>query len=246
MYKLTIILVGIICILVLLINYKKTNIKILVSWLCICCPLSWIEFSSMNYADIIPAWKFNIEHISGYYFLGMTIEDFFFAPICGILFFYIYKIIDRGINYTSSEFCKISVFSFHLMILIFFFCWGGYFGKYQALRMAIGLMCIAICWNSFDVRQFLSVMLGVFLIAGLWDIWANSFSTPQQWFYRNVNTLEYSCVYANWKFWWFKIGKGWFPLSILPYYYISGGVFTYGVISLLLNRFNKEKKNEFQ
>lgn len=240
MYTATIIILGIITIALVIHNWKTTNNKRLLAWLCICCPLSWIEFSSMNFADpIIEAWKFSPEHVSGIWFLGMAIEDFFFAPICGVMFFYIYKWIDRGINYTSSEFWKVVTLSSTSMVLLFFFCWGKWFGIYQSLRMAAGLFCIIYAWNQWDLKQFWVVMAGIFIIAGAWDGWANSFSTPQQWFYRDINSLKYSCVYASWNWWWFKIGKGWFPLSIFPYYYISGGVFTYGVIAALTKKFQK-------
>ena len=237
-YTITIAILLILNIVILILNRKTTNWKILISWLFICCPFSWIEFSSMNFADpSMEAWKFSKEHILGVWFLGMTIEDFLFAPGCGILFFYFYKWIDRKINYSSSQLSKVTVLVFHALILMFFLVWGGQFGQYQAFRMAIGLMCIIYCWDQWDLRQFWAVMFGIFIIAGLWDIWANSLTNPQQWFYRYVNTLQYSNVYAKWPFWWFKIGKGWFPLSIFPYYYISGGVFTYGVLNALIKLF---------
>ena len=217
---------------------KKVNWKLLISWLFCCCPLAWIEFSSMNFADVVEAWTFSDKHITGIWFLGMTIEDFFFAPICGVLFYFVYRWIDRKINYSSSEFWKVIVLSSNVLFLLFFFCWGSYFGRYQAIRHFIGIMCIVYTWNRLDLRQFFVVLSFVVVFSAGWDIWANSYSEPQQWFYRNICTLQNSKVYANWSFWWFKIGKGWFPLSIFPQYYISGGVFTYGVITALQKKFS--------
>lgn len=216
---------------------KKVNYKLLISWLFCCCPFAWIEFSSMNFADTIEAWTFSPEHITGIWFLGMTIEDFFFAPICGILFYFVYRLIDRKINYSSCEFLKVICLVFNIIFLLFFFCWGSYFGKYQALRHFIGIMCLIYTWDRLDLRQFVVVLLFVFIFSSLWDIWANCWSTPQQWYYMDIITLKTSKVYAVWPFWWFKIGKAYFPLSIFPQYYISGGVFTYGVITALQKKF---------
>jgi len=244
MYTTTIIALGILVLVLFIINFKTTNKIILSLWLLICCTFSWVEFSSMNYFDPqMEAWKFSPQHIIEFRFLLMEIEDFLFAPICGVLFFYFYKWIDRGINYQSSELCKLITLCINIFICFFFICWGGYFGKYQAWRMILGIACIIYTWESFDVRQFFVVMAGIFIIAGLWDIWANSLSTPQQWYYRDIVSLKYSKVYADFPCWWFKIGKGWFPLSIFPYYYISGGTFTYGIISALF-KFRKRISNE--
>ena len=181
--------------------------------------------------------------ITGIYILGMTIEDFFFAPIFGILFLNLYDIVDRKINYTSKNLSKVFVLSFHVLILIFFSVFGGEFGKYQAIRMCIGLLLIAFySWNSWDLRQFWIMMIGIFFIAGLWDIWANSIANIQHWFYRDIETLKHSKVYATWPFWWFKIGKGWFPLSIMPYYYVSSACFTVGILDSLYKLFKLKTK----
>lgn len=236
LYTLTLIIL--ICVLILIcFSVKKVNPYLMIAWMFCCCPLAWIEFSSMNFADIIEAWVFSEKHITNIWILGMTIEDFFFAPICGILFYFVYRWIDRKFNYSSSEFWKVICLSMNVLFLLFFFCWGSYFGRYQVIRHFIGIMCLIYTWDRLDLRQFFVVLLFVFCFSAIWDIWANCWSTPQQWFYRDIETLNNSKVYANWGFWWFKIGKGWFPLSIFPQYYISGGVFTYGVLTALQKKF---------
>lgn len=246
MYTKTIIILGVFSIILQSIRWKKINKKVFFSWMFICCSYSWLEFAAFNYADPkMAAWEFSKIHITGLYFMGMTIEDFFFPVIFGIIFFNLHNYADRKINYTSPLFLKVFVLWFHVTILLFFAVFGGKFGQFQAFRMGIGLVLICFyTFNSWDLRQFHVLMIGIFLIAGVWDIWANCWSTPQQWFYRNIETLLNSNVYANYKFYWFKIGKGWFPLSIMPYYYVSGSVFTLGILNSLYKLFNERFNNE--
>ena len=143
--------------------------------------------------------------------------------------------IDNRINSKA----KVSTKGIHLLILFliasFFLFFSGEFGRLLTVKMLFGIFCIVVCFPTWDVRQFYVILAVNCLIAGAWDIWAAN-TEVQQWFYRDGN--YFSECYKKDEWWWFKIGKGWFPLSIFPYYYISSTVFFQGA-RLFINKILK-------
>ena len=235
MYTTTIIIMIFISILLILIYKDRLNFYKLLWVVPFCCLISYIQFIYCNNIDKIRAWEFNQEHIIGFSILNTEIEDYFFTIVISIILFVIHSLIDRGINYKSSTLLKGVVIGFLVSLVFFFDLIGDEFGKSQIYYMCIALFFIILCFDSLDVRQLVVTLSVSLLIAGSWDIWAGNCKI-QQWYYIDNITGEHSNLFRIENWWWVKIGKAQYPISIMPQYYISGALFFEGVM-LITNKF---------
>ena len=188
------------------------------------CYWAWSEFVAY------PVWEFDPTQVTGLRVLGMAFEDFLFAPIMSTYFFALFRWLYNKLDPSdqSSELSKIITFIALGLITINFYNFGGRFAHYECLRMAIGLWLIKYSWHIFNVKMFWKLFVLAIIPTELWEIWAGN-TTPQQWWYRHIITLEHSPLLSDWG--WFKIGKAWFNLEFFPFYYISAIVFIYGVLN---------------
>ena len=234
--------------------YKKRN-KINYLYMYSACGLfvffGWIEFASLNIKDVMPGWVFNIKHVTGIMIGVVPLEDVLFAPVMAVVFFLLYIFTDKYIEHTSTKIGKVSTMTGLFLLTFFFFVFGNYLSQYSAIKMSLGMLGILYAWKEWDLKHFFS-FLGVSIVAALvWDLWANM---TEQWLYRVDPALssfqaemfakygkQYSNIFMDYKWNWVKIGNSWLPIEIMPYYYINGPVFIYGMLALLRKVFPKHQ-----
>jgi hypothetical protein len=199
-----------------------------------CSFFAWIQFIYFN-SFKIKAWEFSEEHVCGITFLNTTIEDYVFPIALSVVMFVIHQLMASRINTKSSNISKGFSFGFLVITTYFFYTFGGEFSKNQVFFMIFGLFSIWANIKNWDVKEYWAIFGVYVLIAGGWDLWGNN-TEIQQWYYRHVLTMEHSIVFNSEPWWWFKVGKAWFPLSIIPQYYITGSLLCQGII-MLTNKF---------
>ena len=237
--------------------YQKRN-KINYLYLYSSCGLfiffGWIEFASLNIKDVIPGWIFNIKHVTGIMIGVVPLEDVLFAPVMALISFLLYIFTDKYIDYTSTEIGKVSTITGLFLLTFFFFVFGNYFSQYSAIKMVLGMGGMIYAWDKLDLKHFYS-FTGIYIIGALaWDLWANM---TEQWLYRVDPTLssfqaemfikygkQYSNVFMNYSWSWVKIGNAWLPIEIMPYYYINGPVFIYGILAILRKIFPQHQQEK--
>ena len=248
MYTITIAILLIFSIFLILKFFKEINnchFLIVTSFFSL---FAWIEFQFCNTYDILPCWQFYKSAILGIYILSIPIEDIFFAPICAVIFYIfwlkfnvIFKFKTENIEkFLTQKRVFVSFVMFLIMVALYFYCFGGQFGKYQNYRFIIGSIGIFLSYKNIQKFKLFSVLIFIFLFAWIWDIWAIN---TLQWCYKNQETLQYSKIWNSLQ--WFKIYHAWFSTCTL-YYYLSGAIFFLGITESSFEYLNNYKFRKLQ
>ena len=222
--------------------------------LCGWCWGIYMEKFDPNY----PAWLFHPWAIVGPEWL-MTIEDWFFYPVFGSLFYVIYRIL----KYDPKPFIKIvgksiptmplkwAIQIAHIGITLFFIYFSEEAGRSIAFQFALpGIVLFFYTWDRWDIKHYSKVFLFITILATVWDWVAVSwiayipgFSWASQWVYVSfdVNGIaHHSSVflsYADHRWAWIFNN----PIEITPWFGIAGAMFTYS-LALAIEKFIDESK----
>ncbi|MBN1981033.1 MAG: hypothetical protein JW795_05855 [Chitinivibrionales bacterium] len=119
--------------------------------------------------DQFPGWLFYPWTTVGVEFLGMTIEDWLFYPICATFIYQVYRWLRKD-QCRSPVMLKLGVVIIHVLLIEFFLYFGALCGKTLALQQAIfGLVFVSYIWTSWRVKHFIKFELFTCLFSGVWD-----------------------------------------------------------------------------
>jgi hypothetical protein len=228
---------------------SKMNFKVFIPHMIIGSMCGWFWGIFMEkYDSVFPGWLFHPWSIVGPEWI-LTLEDWLFYPICGALFYTIFRLLKN--NFRSSEWSKWSFQIFHIAITIFFIYFTGLAGKSIALQFALpAVLLFFYAWDRWDTLHYLKLFLFIVLFASIWDwaavSWVASipgFSWASQWIYLSFDgsgVAHHSSVFLSYA----EHGWAWIfhdPIEITPWFGIAGAMFTYSLV-MALDKFISSRK----
>lgn len=187
-----------------------------------------------------PGWLFYPWTTIGIEFLGMTIEDWIFYPICSTIFYFVYRFFKKG-EEKSKEVLKISMILIHILLITFFIYFSSTCGKSLAIHQGIfGLFLIPFVWNEFKIKHFLKVEFFVIIFAAIWDymavsILARIFPWCSHWSYiafDAAGNAHHSSIFLDYE----RYPWAWIldnPIEVTPWMAITSSLYVYFIITLL-------------
>lgn len=191
-----------------------------------------------------PAWLFHPWAIIGPEWF-ITLEDWLFYPVCGAMFYVIYRLLKYDPSKTK-EWTKWAFQIFHIAITLFFIYFTAPCGKSIAFQFAVvPIFLFFYTWNKWDTSHYIKLLIFVVVFAAVWD-WAAvswihyipGFAWASQWVYVSFDAMgnpHHSSVflsYTNCRWAWIFDN----PIEITPWFGIAGAMFTYS-LALSLDKF---------
>lgn len=233
------IILGILLILATTIGalWKDINKKAMIWVAAIGTIVAWTWQIFISYYDRhFQGWEYLPEKIIGFYIGKVTIEDVFFYPITGILFYFLIEYVNRHVGFNISEKTNyllnkllIGIICITIIVTTFIFQMGGQ--SVNLWFMIPGVIMLSSIIDRVKIVNFIIVSIVILILSTIWDLYF------ADWYYikfDSAGTYTQSMLWMDYNdHKWAWIGKS--PIEITPYFSLAGCVFIYG-LTLLVNK----------
>lgn len=229
---------------------KQWRWKVFIPYMILLCGAGWLWEALVLRADPhFPAWLFRPESIVGIDIV-MTLEDWLFYPVCAMLFYAFYRLVEqRTPDFTNARARAVVLwggFAFCALCTIFFGVFGALCGRSLALFFGIPALVLWLyARTSINARLFLYFFLFVVAVEVVWDwttvAWIHQIpglAWAVQWSYVTFDAAgepTHSSVFLSYtKYPWAWLFEN--PIEITPWFGIVGAYINFIAIAALDRR----------